>query len=230
METNFFMLEIVMVINLVNLKTMNLEEYITAHSDAEPEYLAKLNRITHLRMINPRMLSGHFQGRVLTMFCHMIQPKVALELGTFTGYSAICLAEGMPQDGILHTIDYDDELENFLKGVFEASGQGHKIKLHIGDALALIEKMNEIFDLVFIDADKEEYMAYYEAILPKVRPGGYLLVDNTLWDGKVLKTVDPKDKETIAIMKFNEFIAKDTRIEKVLLPVRDGLTLIRKIS
>jgi len=196
---------------------MNQEEYITTHSDIEPEYLAKLNRITHLRMINPRMLSGHFQGRVLAMFCHMIQPKTVLEIGTFTGYSAISMAEGMPEDGVLHTIDYDDE-------------QGHKIKLHIGDALTEIAKMNDIFDLVFIDADKEEYQAYYEAVLPKVRKGGYLLVDNTLWDGKVLKPVDPKDKETIAIMKFNEFIAKDTRIEKVLLPIRDGLTLIRKIG
>ena len=209
---------------------MNLEDYITAHSDLEPEYLAKLNRATHLRMINPRMLSGHFQGRVLAMFCHMIQPKTVLEIGTFTGYSAISMAEGMPEDGVLHTIDYDDELESFLNDVFAKSEQGHKIKLHIGDALTEIAKMNDIFDLVFIDADKEEYQAYYEAVLPKVRKGGYLLVDNTLWDGKVLKPVDPKDKETIAIMKFNEFIAKDTRIEKVLLPIRDGLTLIRKIG
>jgi len=208
---------------------MNQEEYITAHSDIEPEYLAKLNRATHLRMINPRMLSGHFQGRVLAMFCHMIQPKTVLEIGTFTGYSAISMAEGMPEDGVLHTIDYDDELESFLNDVFAKSDQGHKIKLHIGNALTEIAKMNDIFDLVFIDADKEEYQAYYEAVLPKVRPGGYLLVDNTLWDGKVLKPVDPKDRETIAIMKFNEFIAKDTRIEKVLLPIRDGLTLIRKI-
>jgi len=208
---------------------MNQEEYITAHSDIEPEYLAKLNRATHLRMINPRMLSGHFQGRVLAMFCHMIQPKTVLEIGTFTGYSAISMAEGMPEDGVLHTIDYDDELESFLNDVFAKSDQGHKIKLHIGNALTEIAKMNDIFDLVFIDADKEEYQAYYEAVLPKVRPDGYLLVDNTLWDGKVLKPVDPKDRETIAIMKFNEFIAKDTRIEKVLLPIRDGLTLIRKI-
>ena len=208
---------------------MNQEEYITAHSDIEPEYLAKLNRATHLRMINPRMLSGHFQGRVLAMFCHMIQPKIVLEIGTFTGYSAISMAEGMPEDGVLHTIDYDDELESFLNDVFAKSDQGHKIKLHIGNALTEIAKMNDIFDLVFIDADKEEYQAYYEAVLPKVRPDGYLLVDNTLWDGKVLKPVDPKDRETIAIMKFNEFIAKDTRIEKVLLPIRDGLTLIRKI-
>jgi caffeoyl-CoA O-methyltransferase len=209
---------------------MNLEDYITAHSDLEPEYLAKLNRRTHLRMINPRMLSGHFQGRVLAMFCHMIQPKTVLEIGTFTGYSAISMAEGMPDNGVLHTIDYDDELESFLNDVFAKSEQAHKIKLHIGDALTVIDGMNEIFDLVFIDADKEEYLAYYEAVLPKVRQGGYMLVDNTLWDGKVLKPVDPKDKETIAIMKFNEFIAKDTRIEKVLLPVRDGLTLIRKIG
>jgi len=209
---------------------MNQEEYITAHSDIEPEYLAKLNRATHLRMINPRMLSGHFQGRVLAMFCHMIQPKTVLEIGTFTGYSAICMAEGMPEDGVLHTIDYDDELESFLNDVFAKSDQGHKIKLHIGNALTEIAKMNDIFDMVFIDADKEEYQAYYEAVLPKVRQGGYLLVDNTLWDGKVLKPVDPKDRETIAIMKFNEFIAKDTRIEKVLLPIRDGLTLIRKIG
>jgi len=208
---------------------MNQEEYITAHSDIEPEYLAKLNRATHLRMINPRMLSGHFQGRVLAMFCHMIQPKTVLEIGTFTGYSAICMAEGMPEDGVLHTIDYDDELESFLNDVFAKSDQGHKIKLHIGNALTEIAKINDIFDMVFIDADKEEYQAYYEAVLPKVRQGGYLLVDNTLWDGKVLKPVDPKDRETIAIMKFNEFIAKDTRIEKVLLPIRDGLTLIRKI-
>ena len=208
---------------------MNLEDYITAHSDLEPEYLAKLNRATHLRMINPRMLSGHFQGRVLAMFCHMIQPKTVLEIGTFTGYSALSMAEGMPEDGILHTIDYDDELESFLKSTFAGSVHGHKIKLHIGNALEEIDKLNEVFDLVFIDADKEEYMAYYEAILPKVRMGGYLLVDNTLWDLKVLKPIDPKDRDTIAITKFNDFIALDKRIEKVLLPIRDGLTLIRKI-
>jgi len=208
---------------------MNTEDYITSHSDSEPEYLAKLNRITHLRMINPRMLSGHYQGRVMAMFCHMIQPKTVLEIGTFTGYSALSMAEGMPEDGVLHTIDYDEELESFLKDVFAGSEQGHKIKLHIGDALTEISKLNDIFDLVFIDADKEEYLAYYEAVLPKLRTGGYILVDNTLWDGKVLKPVDPKDRETIAIMKFNDFVARDTRVEKVLLPIRDGLTLIRKV-
>ena len=207
---------------------MKLEDYILNHSDAEPEYLAKVNRATHLQMINPRMLSGHFQGRVLSMFCHMIQPKMVLEIGTFTGYSAICMAEGMPEDGIVHTIDYDDELESFVTDIFAGSEFGHKIKLHVGDALKEIAKLDETFDLVFIDADKLEYLAYYEAVLPKVRTGGFLLVDNTLWDEKVLKAVDPKDKDTIAIMKFNDFLAADKRVEKVLLPIRDGLTLIRK--
>ncbi len=209
---------------------MNLEDYITSHSDAEPEYLAKINRATHLRMINPRMLSGHFQGRVLTMFCHMIQPQKVLEIGTFTGYSALCMAQGVPENGVIHTIDCDDELESFIINNFSGSEFGHKIKLHIGDALTEIAKLDETFDLVFIDADKLEYMAYYDAVLPKVRSGGYILVDNTLWDTKVLKPVDPKDKETIAIMRFNDFIAADKRVEKVLLPIRDGLTLIRKIG
>ena len=207
---------------------MNLEDYITAHSDAEPEYLAKINRATHLRMINPRMLSGHFQGRVLAMFCHMIQPEKVLEIGTFTGYSALCMAEGMPENGVLHTIDCDDELGSFMLETFAGSEFGHKIKLHIGDALEVINKLDETFDLVFIDADKLEYMAYYEAVLPKVRIGGFILTDNTLWDGKVLKPVDEKDKDTQAIKDFNEFIAADIRIEKVLLPIRDGLTLMRK--
>jgi predicted O-methyltransferase YrrM len=209
---------------------MNLEDYITAHSDVEPDYLAKLNRKTHVRMINPRMMSGHYQGRVLAMFAHMIQPKVVLEIGTFTGYSALSLAEGLPVDGVLHTIDHDDELESFLNDTFAGSEFGHKIKLHIGDALSEIDKLNEVLDLVFIDADKEQYLAYYEAVLSKVRNGGYILVDNTLWDGKVLKPVDPKDKDTILMMKFNDFIACDSRVEKVLLPVRDGLTLIRKLG
>ena len=207
---------------------MNLEDYITAHSDAEPEYLAKINRATHLRMINPRMLSGHFQGRVLAMFCHMIQPEKVLEIGTFTGYSALCMAEGMPENGVLHTIDCDDELESFMSETFAGSEFGHKIKLHIGDALQVINELNETFDLVFIDADKLEYKAYYEAVLPKLRSGGFVLTDNTLWDGKVLKPTDEKDKDTAAIKDFNEFIAADNRIEKVLLPIRDGLTLMRK--
>lgn len=207
---------------------MKLEDYITEHSDAEPEYLARINRATHLRMINPRMLSGHFQGRVLTMFCRMLQPRTVLEIGTFTGYSALCMAEGMPEDGVVHTIDCDDELESFILENIAGSEHGHKIKLHIGDALTEIEKLDLVFDLVFIDADKLEYQAYYETVLPKVRAGGFVLVDNTLWDEKVLKPVDPKDKDTLAITAFNDFVAADPRVGKVLLPIRDGLTVIRK--
>ena len=207
---------------------MNLDDYILLHSDAEPEYLAKVNRATHVKLINPRMCSGHLQGRVLSMFCHMIQPKCILELGTFTGYSAICMAEALPQDGVLHTIECDDELEDFIRQNFAGSAHGDKIKLHIGDALAEIEKLDETLDLVFIDADKREYLAYYEAVLPKLRVGGYILADNTLWDGKVIKPVEPNDKQTIEIMRFNDFVAADPRVEKVMLPLRDGLTVIRK--
>jgi caffeoyl-CoA O-methyltransferase len=207
---------------------MNIEEYILSHSDVEPAYLAKVNRATHVRLINPRMCSGHLQGRVLSMICHMIQPKCILELGTFTGYSALCMAEALTGEGVLHTIECDDELEDFILQNFAGSEHGHKIKLHIGDALAEIEKLDETFDLVFIDADKREYLAYYEAVLPKLRVGGFILADNTLWDGKVLKPVDSNDKQTIEIMRFNDFVAVDPRVEKVMLPLRDGLTLIRK--
>lgn len=207
---------------------MNIEEYILNHSDAEPDYLAKINRATHLRLINPRMLSGHFQGRVLAMFCQMIQPTRILELGTFSGYSALCMAEALPENGILHTIECDDELEDFILENFKNSEHGHKIKLHIGQALELIQHLNETFDLVFIDADKREYTAYYEAVLPKLRIGGFILADNTLWDGKVLTEAHENDKQTIEIMHFNNYITNDLRVEKVMLPLRDGLTIIRK--
>ena len=207
---------------------MNIEEYILSHSDVEPEYLAKVNRATHVKLINPRMCSGHLQGRVLSMFCHMIKPKRVLELGALTGYSALCMAEALPEDAVLHTIECDEELEDFILQNFAGSEHGHKIKLHIGDALTEIKKLDEIFDLVFIDADKREYLAYYEAVLPKLIAGGFILADNTLWDGKVLKPVDSNDKQTIEIMKFNDFVAKDSRVEKVMLPLRDGLTIIRK--
>lgn len=205
-----------------------MEDYIILHSDKEPEYLAKVNRDTHIRLINPRMCSGHLQGRVLSMFCHMIQPKRILEIGTFTGYSALCMAEALTDEGIIHTIEIDDELEEFIRQNFEGSEYNDKIKLHIGDALSVIELLDETFDLVFIDADKREYQAYYEAVLPKLRAGGFILADNTLWDGKVLKPVHDNDKQTIEIMKFNDFITSDSRVEKVMLPLRDGLTIIRK--
>jgi predicted O-methyltransferase YrrM len=207
---------------------MNLDDYILSHTDAEPQYLAKLNRDTHVRLINPRMCSGHLQGRVLSMLCHMIRPTHILELGTFTGYSALCMAEALPENGILHTIECDDELEDFILRNFAGSAHGHKIKLHIGEALKVIESLNDTFDLVFIDADKRDYLAYYEAVLPKVKCGGFILADNTLWDGKVLKPADSNDKQTIEIMRFNDFVATDNRVEKVMLPLRDGLTIIRK--
>ena len=207
---------------------MNIDEYITQHSDAEPAYLSKINRNTHLKIINPRMLSGHLQGRVLAMFCQMIQPERVLELGTFTGYSALCMAEALPDNGVLHTIECDDELEDFILENFAGSEHGKKIRLHIGDALTVIGQLDETFDLVFIDANKREYLAYYEAVLPKLSTGGFILADNTLWDGKVVQKVVPNDHQTIEIMKFNDFVAADTRVEKVMLHLRDGLTIIRK--
>lgn len=207
---------------------MNIDDYILEHSDAEPEYLAKVNRATHVRLINPRMCSGHLQGRVLSMFCHMIRPEKILELGTFSGYSALCMAEALPQNGVLHTVEADDELEDFILENFAGSPYGEKIKLHIGDALEVINSLDEVFDLVFIDADKREYTAYYEAVLPKLKPGGFILADNTLWDGKVLEQIVKNDKQTVEIVHFNDYVAADKRVEKVILPLRDGLTLIRK--
>lgn len=207
---------------------MTLDEYILQHSDAEPPYLARINRATHVRMINPRMLSGHLQGRVLALFCHMMQPKRILELGTYTGYSALCMAEALPPDGFLHSIECDDELEDFIRENLATVEHGQKVVLHIGNALEIIPTLNEQFDLVFMDADKREYSAYYEAILPKLKKGGFILADNTLWDGKVLKTPDSNDYQTIEIQRFNQKIATDERVEKVIFPLRDGLTIIRK--
>ena len=207
---------------------MEQEEYILAHGDTEPDYLAKINRKTHLKMINPRMLSGHLQGRVLSMLSKMIQPQRILEVGTYTGYSALCLAEGLSAKGKLHTIECDDELEDFIRENIQSSPYQEQIVLHIGDAKKLIPEMDVMFDLVFLDADKREYQVYYDAVFPKLRKGGFVLVDNTLWDGKVLLEVDEKDNQTEAIRKFNDYVAADSRVEKLILPLRDGLTLIRK--
>lgn len=208
--------------------TEELEEYILKHIDSETPDLARLNRNTHLRLVNPRMMSGHLQGRILKMFCRMIRPKCVLELGTLTGYSALCLAEGMDEDSVLHTVEHDDELEEMICQAFTDSCYGHRIQLHIGDALEVVATLNETFDLVFIDADKRQYLEYYEAVLPKVRKGGFILADNTLWDGKVVQPLQHNDKQTAAILKFNDFIANDTRVEKVILPLRDGLTILMK--
>ena len=207
---------------------MNIEDYILQHTDAEPEYLPQLNRETWIRMLNPIMCSGHLQGRVLSMLCKMIQPVHALELGTFTGYSALCIAESLHENGELDTIESDDELEEFILRNFEKTPFEDKINLLIGNALEIIPTLDKTYDLVFIDADKREYEAYYEAVLPKIRQGGFILADNTLWSGKVVEKVHQNDQQTLGILRFNELIATDNRVEKVILPLRDGLTLIRK--
>lgn len=207
---------------------MTTEEYILDHSDKEPELLSVINRRTHVQILNPRMLSGHYQGRALSMFCKMIKPSRILELGTFTGYSALCMAESLPENGELITIESDDELEDFILKNFEESEYTTKIKLLIGEALSIIPQLDGVFDLIFIDANKREYSAYYEAVFPKLKKEGYIIADNTLWDNKVLQTPDANDHQTIEIMKFNDMIAADPRVEKVILPLRDGLTIIRK--
>ena len=207
---------------------MNIDDYILQHTDPEPEYLTRLNRETWIRMLNPIMCSGHLQGRVLSMLCKMIQPVHALELGTFTGYSALCIAESLPENGELDTIESDDELEEFILRNFKKTPFEDKINLLIGNALEIIPTLDKTYDLVFIDADKREYEAYYEAVLPKIRQGGFILADNTLWSGKVVEKVHQNDQQTLGILRFNELIATDNRVEKVILPLRDGLTLIRK--
>lgn len=208
---------------------MQLEEYILNNIDPEPDYLATINRNTHLRMLNPRMISGHMQGRLLSLLSKMIQPDLVLEIGTYTGYAALCLAEGLGAKGKLHTIECDDELEDFIRENFRNSPYNQQIELHIGDAKRTIDDLHGPFDLVFIDADKREYQQYYDAVLPKLRVGGLMIVDNTLWNDKVLEEVsDERDKQTQAILSFNKNIAHDKRVEKIILPLRDGLTLIRK--
>ncbi len=207
-----------------------IDDYMARHSDAEPEFLAAVNRETHLRTINPRMMSGHFQGRILKMLVRMAKPQRILEIGTFTGYSALCMAEGLTAASAhIDTIEIDDELEDFIRQNFAQSPYNEQITLHVGDARTVIPTLTGELDFVFIDADKREYLDYYELVLPRVRKGGFILADNTLWDGKVLIENPPSgDHQTIAVKQFNDFIANDQRIEKVILPLRDGLTLIRK--
>ncbi len=208
--------------------TDKLEEYILKHIDEEGELLERLNRDTHVSLLRPRMLSGHLQGRILKMLCRMVSPRYILELGTFAGYSALCMAEALPPDGELHTIEVDDEIEDFARSYFDQSPYAHQIKMHIGDALEIIPTLEPMFDLVFIDADKRSYIEYYNLVFDKVRSGGLILADNTLWDGKVIATPTPTDAQSVGILKFNEMIAADNRVEKVILPLRDGLTAIWK--
>jgi len=206
-----------------------IETYITDHSSPEDDLLKRLNRETHLKVLNPRMLSGHVQGRFLEMISKMIRPQRILEIGTYTGYSAICLAKGLAGNGILHTIEVNPELEEFAKRYFREAGLESQIIQHGGDALELLPQIDETFDLVFIDAAKESYLDYYHLIFDKVRKGGFILADNALWDGKVVDPNQVQDKETQGIIAFNDFIRKDDRVENVLLSLRDGIMIIRKL-
>jgi predicted O-methyltransferase YrrM len=188
--------------------------------------LAKLNRDVHLRLLYPRMCSGHLQGRILTMLTRMISPLNVLELGTYAGYSALCIAEGLPEGGHLDTVEIDDEMEDFIRGQFNNSPFGAKVTLHIGDAAQIVPSLGQKFDMAFMDANKRTYCETYEMLLPLMTPGGFILADNTLWDGKVTDPAANHDPQTSGICRFNDMVAADPRVEKVILPLRDGLTLI----
>ena len=208
---------------------MSLDEYILSHIDAESDYLHALYRDTHLRLLYPRMASGHLQGRLLKMLVQMIRPRLVLELGTYSGYSALCLAEGLPADGKLYTFEVNDEQEDFTRPWLENSPWASCIDFRIGDALTEVPRLGLTFDLAYIDADKRRYVEYYEMVMQHLAPGGYIIADNTLWDGHVLEEHPrPSDLQTLGIQRFNDRVAQDERVEKVILPLRDGLTLIRK--
>lgn len=204
-----------------------LQEYIELHTETEPGILQQLARATHQRMLRPRMLSGNAQGQFLKMICRMIKARRVLELGTFTGYAAISMAMGLEEEGLVHTIDINDEIEEFTREYIRRSGLEKQIVFHIGDACDIILELNETFDLVFIDADKRQYPDYYRLIFDKVRPGGLIIADDVLWEGKVLEP-ECQDAQTLGILKFNELVQADERVENVLFPVRHGLMLIRK--
>lgn len=205
----------------------SIEDYIRHHSEKEPELLRELTRETHLKVIQPRMITGHFQGRVLSMLAKLISPKYILEIGTYTGYSAICLAEGLQKGGELHTIDINEELNSMQRRYFDKSGFGAQIIQHTGNALDIIPNLEIVFDLVFIDAEKNDYPNYFEAILKKTKQGSVILSDNVLWSGKVVEPLNPKDRATKTLLQYNKKLQEDPRVETVLLPVRDGLTLSR---
>jgi caffeoyl-CoA O-methyltransferase len=210
--------------------SQELEDYIEQHSQKEPELLAALDKETYQKVLLPRMLSGHFQGRVLSMLAKLIRPLNILEIGTYTGYSALCLCEGMQENGILHTIDIKEELVDFQRKYFDKSPWGNQIIQHLGEAIAIIPTLDLKFDLVFMDADKENYINYFEKIVPKMNKGGIILSDNVLWSGKVLEPLQPNDLSTKIILEYNQLLKNDPRVESVLLPIRDGLTVSRVLS
>lgn len=207
--------------------SQELEDYIEQHSEKEPQLLAALNKETYQKILLPRMLSGHFQGRVLSMLAKLIRPVNILEIGTYTGYSALCLCEGMQENGQLHTIDIKEELIDFQRKHFDKSPWGKQITQHLGEAVNIIPTLETKFDLVFIDADKENYINYFELIVPKMTKGGIILSDNVLWSGKVLEPLSPKDTSTKILLEYNKLLKEDPRVETVLLPIRDGLTVSR---
>ena len=202
-----------------------LDEYVVRHSQEEPALLKALTRETYQKVLQPRMLSGHYQGRILSVLSKLIRPKTILELGTFTGYSALCLAEGLDKNGVLHTIDINEELVDFQKRYFDKSDYGSQIIQHLGSALDIIPTIETTFDLVFMDADKPNYINYFHQIIDKLNPGGVILSDNVLWSGKVIEALDPSDISTKIVLEYNSLLKEDSRLETVLLPIRDGLTV-----
>ena len=208
----------------------DLEQYILNHIDYQPVQLKELESFTNLNTVHPRMLAGHLQGSILTMLCKMINPRSVLEIGTFTGYSTICLALGMSPESHIHTIEINDEFESIIVKYLEKAGISNNVTLHIGSALDVIPKIDEMFDIVYIDGGKREYPQYLEIIFPKLKTGGFILADNVLWDEKPSKPNMPDDKYTKGIMDFNDMVKNDDRLEKTILPLRDGLSIIRKIS
>lgn len=207
---------------------MSIDEYILHHIDSESDYLKALYRDTHVKLLRPRMASGHLQGRLLKMMVRMIRPKTVLEIGTYSGYSALCMAEGLEQGAMLHTFEINDEQEEFTRPWLENSPFSDKIRFYIGNALECVPQMGLTFDMAFVDGDKRRYIDYYNMVYDHLSPGGYILADNTLWDGHVLEEAQPSDRQTQGIKAFNDYIAQDERVEKVIIPLRDGLTIIRK--
>ncbi len=213
---------------MLSYKDLELDKYILNHIDPEDDILYDLNRKTHLHILRPRMISGHLQGKILKMMCNMIQPKRILEIGTYTGYSCICMAQTLGKDGFIDTIEIDDEIEPFTQSFLDKSGFASQIKMHIGDALDIMPKLNHKYDLIFIDGDKRQYPNYYKLAYDMLNPGGFIFADNILWDGKIIEPVDPNDTYTQGIMEFNQLVKEDSRVEKVIFPFRDGIFIIRK--
>lgn len=212
----------------MNFLPKDINDYSEKYTTKEDDVLYQLHRETHQKILRPRMLSGHLQGQLLTMFANMVAPESILEIGTYTGYSAICLARGLKKGGELHTIDINEELEDFALHFFTKAGLKNQIKTHIGNALEILPSINKEWDMVFVDADKENYINYYNLVFDSVKKGGIIIFDNVLWSGKVTQEIDPKDEETKSLVTLAEILEQDNRIENVLLPVRDGLFMVRK--